>query len=145
MNGKPDRDDGLVVGPWGLLALVVIFISIWPVTVWHGYGGPTGNDWRWDIHSTIAEAVWLGLVAFVTVLVVIGNRPAKRLPSARPPAPRGPDPAVTARLLRELDAAEGYAGLVEDARSGEELDYLTRNGKLPDGWPFRDTQRKEGS
>ena len=60
-------------------------MGFWPVMVWHGEGGPTGTDWRWDIHSTVAEAVYLGVVGFVVLMAWLGNRPAGRL---RPPKGR---------------------------------------------------------
>jgi hypothetical protein len=66
--------------------------------VWHGYGGPTGTAWRWDIHSTIGVLAWWGVVVFLGGLIWLGNRPAR---PPRGPLPvevlRPPPPSVTAR------------------------------------------------
>lgn len=91
-------------GDWGIAVpffaglMVVALVGFWPAMVWHGYGGPTGNDWRWDIHSTIAEAVYFGVIGFVAALVVAGNRPARpafQAPPAMPPAGPPPRPRKT--------------------------------------------------
>jgi len=135
-------------GDYGLIGPLVLFgglfavIGFWPAMVWHGEGGPTGTAWRWDIHSTAGCLVWWFVLACVLVPAWADARSRRAKPPVVPPQPAGPDPAVMARLLRGLEAVEGYAGLVEQARTGEELDYLQRHGRLPDGWPFRDPHRK---
>lgn len=125
-------DCGIAV-PFFAGVVAVALLGFWPAMVWHGYGGPTGNDWRWDIHSTVAEAVYFGVMAFIIALVVTGRRPASRTPAPAPAAPPepGPDPAVTMRLLEGLDEIDGYAAEAEKARTGEELDYLNAYGRLP--------------
>ena len=76
--------DAGIIGPVILIFFVVALAGFWPAMVWHGYGGPTGNDWRWDIRSTIAELVYFGTIGFIALMVWLGNRPA-----ARPRPPRG--------------------------------------------------------
>lgn|SRR5512146_2619547 len=80
---KPRNDYG-IIGPGLLIVFAVALIGFWPVMVWHGYGGPTGNDWRWDIHSTIAEGTYLGVIGFIVLMAWLGSRPAK---TASPPRP----------------------------------------------------------
>jgi len=65
-----------IIGPLLLIGGPIAVTCFWPVMVWHGYGGPTGTAWRWDIHSTIAEAAYLGIIGFCGFLVWLGNRPA---------------------------------------------------------------------
>src|SRR5512146_3590512 len=76
---KPRNDYG-IIGPGLLIVFAVALIGFWPVMVWHGYGGPTGNDWRWDIHSTIAEGAYLGVVGFIVLMCWLGSRPAQIAP-----------------------------------------------------------------
>jgi hypothetical protein len=81
---------------WGLVLVAVMVVLGWPAMVWHGKGGPTGNDWRWDIHSTIAEGVYLGIIGLIVFLAWLGNRlPADRAPKA-PPSPLPVTPPATA-------------------------------------------------
>jgi len=136
-----------LIGPLLLWGGIIAVTGFWPAMVWHGEGGPTGTAWRWDIHSTIGCLIWWGLVIIPLAAAVLRGRYRSRHPQppvqvapprpapATPPA--GPDPAVTMRLLRDLEDADAAAELAEEARSGEELDYLRIHGKLPDGWPFR--------
>jgi hypothetical protein len=120
----PARNTGGGIADWGIVEwggifLVTITVLGWPAMVWHGYGGPTGNDWRWDIHSTIAEGVYLGIIAFIVFLVRLGSRaPAnvapKAPPSPLPVAPPAPEPArpacrhVNAVKVESLDKTEVY-------------------------------------
>lgn len=68
-------------GEWGIIVPAVLIIGavaltgFWPAMVWHGYTDTGG--WRWDIHSTAAELVYLGVIGFMAALVAIGNRPAR--------------------------------------------------------------------
>jgi hypothetical protein len=78
---KQSAGDYGIIGPLLLIVIPVILVGFWPVMVWHGYGGPTGNDWRWDIHSTVAESVYIGLIALFSLLIWAVNRPPK-LPRA---------------------------------------------------------------
>jgi hypothetical protein len=77
---QPNRQRVPGQGDWGiavpavLITFAVALVGFWPAMVWHGYGGPTGNDWRWDIHSTIAEAVYWGVIGFIAALIILGNR-----------------------------------------------------------------------
>lgn len=77
----PAQEDWGIAIPFFAGITVIALIGFWPAMVWHGYTGTGG--WRWDIHSTIAEAVYAGVVAFIITLAWLGSRPA------RPPAPRG--------------------------------------------------------
>lgn len=137
-----------ILGPGFAILCLVAVIGFWPAMVWHGYTDTGG--WQWDVHSTIAEAVYFGIFAFIALLCWADHKPPR---TARPPRgrlnveagpPSGPDPAVTARLLLDLDDADGYMGEIDRAWSAESLDYLQRNGKLPDGWPFRGPRRTGG-
>jgi hypothetical protein len=74
---KPDNDY-CIIAPLTGIVFAVALLGFWPAMVWHGYGGPTGTAWRWDIHSTIAEAVYFGAVGFVAWMIWLGNRPAKQ-------------------------------------------------------------------
>jgi hypothetical protein len=102
---QPNRQRAPGQGDWGIAVpffaglMIVALVGFWPAMVWHGYGGPTGNDWRWDIHSTIAEAVYLGVIGFIAVLVVAGNRPARTAVKPKrerswPPPKYVPPPSV---------------------------------------------------
>ena len=74
---KPNQPDEPALDPVekGLLLLVLsALFSCWPALVWHGRGGPTGNDWRWDTHSTVACSIWWGFMLVVGVIVVVGKR-----------------------------------------------------------------------
>ena len=135
-----------LIGPLLLWGGIIAVIGFWPAMVWHGEGGPTGTAWRWDIHSTIGCLIWWGLVIIPLAAAVLRGRyrsrhpqpPAQVAPPHPAPAPpSGPDPAVTMRLLRDLEDADAAARLAEEAQPGEELDDLRIHGKLPDGWPFR--------
>lgn len=123
-----EKWDGSFIGPVGLAVVAGVLALFWPAAVWHGYGGPTGNDWRWDIHSTVACGIYWGVLALLVLPAWIGNRmaPPRRRPDAEVTAPVNPDPAVTAGLLAELEAIDGYMSRVEKARTGEELDILRR-------------------
>ena len=81
-------------GPLILLAGILAAIGFWPAMVWHGYGGPTGTAWRWDVHSTIACCIWWGACALVSLLVYADRRAARRraVPPSMPPAPAPPRP-----------------------------------------------------
>jgi hypothetical protein len=127
-----------IIGPALLWGGIIAVAGFWPAMAWHGEGGPTGTAWRWDVHSTIGCLIWWGLVVLpLTALAVAGRRKRTPRPAVTPAPPPGPDPAVTMRLLRDLEDADAAAELAEEAQSGEELDYLRIHGKLPDGWPFR--------
>lgn len=126
----PAQEDWGIAVPFFAGAMVIAVVGFWPAMVWHGYTDTGG--WRWDIHSTVAELVYLGVVAFIITLAWLGSRPARTAapPKCVPPRP-GPDPAVTMRLLEELDEIDGYAAEAENARTGEDLDYLNVYGRLP--------------
>ena len=65
-------------GDWGIAIpffaglMVIALLGFWPAMVWHGYTDTGG--WKWDIHSTVAEAVYFGVMAFIAALIVLGNR-----------------------------------------------------------------------
>jgi hypothetical protein len=121
-GGFVDRNG--IIGPGFLILCVVAVIGFWPAMVWHGYGGPTGTAWRWDIHSTIAEAVYFGAIGFIVFLCWLGNRPAQRGPRPpRGPLPvevlRPPPPSVVARpVCLHLNAVK-----VNSAVPGLDLTY----------------------
>jgi hypothetical protein len=82
-------DYGLI-GPLVLIFFAVALVGFWPAMVWHGYTDTGG--WRWDIHSTVAEGVYVGVIAFIGVLAWAGNKqPEPVAPKAvtelRPPPP----------------------------------------------------------
>jgi hypothetical protein len=101
-----------IMGPAFVIFLIVAVTGFWPAMVWHGYGGPSGTSWRWDIHSTIAEAVYWGCIAFVVFLCWLGSR----VPANRPPRGRLMVEATVAgapEVAEGLDdggAAQGPAG-----------------------------------
>lgn len=79
---KPGNDYGIIAPLLGI-AFAVALLGFWPAMVWHGYGGPAGTAWRWDIHSTIAETVYFGAIGFIAWMAWmawLGNRPAKLAP-----------------------------------------------------------------
>jgi hypothetical protein len=103
----PGQGDAGILFPLLGITFAVLLVGFWPAMVWHGYGGPTGNDWRWDIHSTIAEAVYFGVIGFIAALVALGNRPAKAYVAGTvtPAGLRPPPASVVARpACRHLDA-----------------------------------------
>ena len=66
-----------IIGPAIGIFFVVAIFGFWPAMVWHGYTDTGG--WRWDIHSTIGELVYFGVLAFLALLVWLGNKmPADR-------------------------------------------------------------------
>src|SRR5512135_3106607 len=89
----PAQEDWGIAIPFFAGAMIIAVVGFWPAMVWHGYTDAGG--WRWDIHSTIAEAVYFGVVAFIVTLVWLGNRgsrPAVPPPPTMPPAPPLPRP-----------------------------------------------------
>ena len=74
---------------WGVITPLIAIIgagflvSCWPALAWHGYTDTGG--WRWDIHSTVACAVWWGALLFIAVLVAVANRKPRR--TVPPPQP----------------------------------------------------------
>ena len=87
-----------IIGPGLLIIGVIAVIGFWPAMVWHGYGGPAGTAWRWDIHSTIGCLIWWGFLAAVIALAWADRRPQR---TVRPPRGRLnvealPPPAVVA-------------------------------------------------
>ncbi|HLI39622.1 MAG TPA: hypothetical protein VKV80_20115 [Streptosporangiaceae bacterium] len=61
-------------GPWIIIGFILIVIAFWPAMVWHGEGGPAGTSWRWDIHSTIAELIYWGVIAAAAGVYFLGHR-----------------------------------------------------------------------
>lgn len=107
-NHQASRGDYGIIGPLILIAFAVTLIGFWPVMVVHGYTDTGG--WRWDIHSTIAELVYLGTVGFVALMIWLGNRPAKL-----PPAPRDLEGSVRQAWEAVDESLRG--GPREDLRS----------------------------
>ena len=70
----PGQGDAGILFPLLGITFAVLLVGFWPAMVWHGYGGPTGNDWRWDIHSTVAELAYFGVIGFIAALIFLGNR-----------------------------------------------------------------------
>src|SRR5947209_19649892 len=64
-----------IIGPAFLIFFAVALVGFWPAMVWHGQTDTGG--WRWDIHSTIAEAVYWGTIGFIALLCWLGNRPTQ--------------------------------------------------------------------
>ncbi len=144
-----------IIGPAILVIGGIILTCFWPVLVWHGEGGVTGTDWRWDIHSTIAELVYLGSVSFVIFLCWLGSRPAKtavpakgRLGVEATPQPPASLPApcrcnwcrgragvhgveAVALYLREAAAASGAARLAAPGPEPSSLPFTPRVPHLP--------------
>lgn len=88
-RNSPPTEWGIIGPAIGIFFAVLIF-GFWPVLIMHGQTDTGG--WRWDIHSTFAEAAYLGCVAFSGVLIWAGNRkPRPVMPKAitelRPPPP----------------------------------------------------------
>jgi hypothetical protein len=102
------RGDYGIIGPLILIAFAVALVGFWPVMVVHGYTDTGG--WRWDSHSTFAEAAYLGCVAFVALMIWLGNRPAKL-----PPAPRDLEGSVRQAWEAVDESLRG--GPREDLRS----------------------------
>jgi hypothetical protein len=80
-----------IIGPGLLVIGIIALIGFWPAMVWHGYTDTGG--WRWDIHSTIAELAYFGIIAgFADLLALVGrvNRMAaapqkpRQVPAAPP-------------------------------------------------------------
>ena len=67
-----------IIGPALLVIAVVAVIGFWPAMVWHGYGGPTGTAWRWDIHSTVGCCVWWSVTIVPLVIAAIVDACKKR-------------------------------------------------------------------
>ncbi len=112
----PAQGDWGIAIPFFIGAMLVALVGFWPAMVWHGYTGAGG--WRWDIHSTIAEAVYFGTVAFIAGLIWLGNRPARRVPPSGPPMTSLPPAAFPPRRCR-------HAGKVPvDLFTGERVAYL---------------------
>ena len=101
-----------IIGPLVLIVFAVALVGFWPVMVWHGYGGPTGTAWRWDIHSTIAEGTYLGVIGFIALMCWLGTRPAKiappkgrlRVEATTPEQLRPPPASVCVPPCYHLDA-----------------------------------------
>jgi hypothetical protein len=87
--------------------LVIGLTGFWPVMVVHGYTDTGG--WRWDIHSTIAELAYVGAVAFVALMIWLGNRPPKLSRAPR-------DLAGSLRSAREAVDESGRGGPRRDLR-----------------------------
>ena len=89
--------DAGIIGPVILIGGIVFLTLCWPALVWHGYGGPMGTDWRWDIHSTIACLVYWGVLIFIAGMIWLGNKPAKhpRPPKGRLQVEATPQPPVS--------------------------------------------------
>jgi len=82
---------------------MILVAGFWPAMVWHGYGGPEGTSWRWDIHSTIACLIWWGLtIVPLTVAAVISAGRKRKLGRAAPEAAR----AVTGARALTAEAAK---------------------------------------
>jgi hypothetical protein len=131
-----------IIGPGLLVIGAIAVIGFWPAMVWHGYGGPTGTAWRWDIHSTIAELVYWGTIGFTVFLCWLGNRPAQR--TTRPPRGRlnvealPPPPfvvappiclhlnAVMVESITDPDKAVAYWCEACETQLGEDFGYLMR-------------------
>ena len=58
---------------WGGLLgiLAVLGTAIWPYFIWHGEGGPTGYERVWNTSSTIACAVWWGILAIGATWIAV--------------------------------------------------------------------------
>jgi hypothetical protein len=71
-------------------------VLCWPALVWHGYGGPAGTAWRWDVHSTVACAVWWGVLVSAVFAGWLADRVGKRpvSPAVRPAGPVAQGPPV---------------------------------------------------
>jgi hypothetical protein len=65
-----------IIGPALLVIGVVAVLGFWPAMVWHGYTDTGG--WRWDVHSTVAEAVYFGVAGFVVLMAWLGRRGGER-------------------------------------------------------------------
>lgn len=91
-------------GDWGLIGPLLLFggitalVGFWPAMVWHGYTDTGG--WRWDIHSTVAELAYWGVLGFLAAMIALGNRPARtRAAVSAPPGRLRPPPPVTSRPI----------------------------------------------
>ena len=60
-----------IIGPVLLFGGIAAVIGFWPAMVWHGYTATGG--WRWDIHSTVAELAYWGVIGFVAGLIALGS------------------------------------------------------------------------
>jgi hypothetical protein len=79
------RNNGGGVGillPAAIILGVGWLVLCWPALAWHGYTDTGG--WRWDVHSTIACAVWWGIIAAAVVFWVCSKIPVKPAPKAQP-------------------------------------------------------------
>jgi len=90
----PGQGDWGIAVPALLITFAVALVGFWPAMVWHGYTDTGG--WRWDIHSTIAEAVYFGVIGFTAGLVALGNRDSRRAVTVTPDRPPPPPPSVVA-------------------------------------------------
>lgn len=68
---QPPKGDWGIIGPGLLIIAVVAVIGFWPAMVWHGYTDTGG--WRWDIHSTIAELVYWGIILAVVITSILAR------------------------------------------------------------------------
>lgn len=96
----------------------IFLVFCWPAIVWHGYTDTGG--WRRDIHSTVAVAVWLGLVAFIAGLIWLGNRSPR--PARRPVTPDRLPPPPTSVAARPVCRHGGKVPV--DLFTGERVAYL---------------------
>ena len=105
---RPAADPPSLSGEWGIIVPAVLIVGavallgFWPVMVWHGYTDTGG--WRWDIHSTVAELTYWGVIGFIALLYRADHKPDRTAappkpkrerawppPKYVPPAPRLPD------------------------------------------------------
>jgi hypothetical protein len=58
-----------------LLGLVLAGLFLfWPAFVWHGEGGFSGTEWKWDIHTTVACCIWWGSLIVMLLIIALGKR-----------------------------------------------------------------------
>jgi hypothetical protein len=89
----PQRSSGGDVGiliPLFLGFLVVACVGFWPAMVWHGYNDTGG--WRWDIHSTVAELVYFGVIVFGAGMIWLGVKVSPKVDPAPTRLPWAPLP-----------------------------------------------------
>jgi hypothetical protein len=83
---------------WGfvfLLAAGGLFLA-WPAFFYHGekQDAFTGQEhWAWNTHSTVAVAVWLGILAAIVIIGTLSaaNSAQVRVQAERPQPPVFPD------------------------------------------------------